>query len=67
MRICEHTDTHNKIFCTNLSAPYICDSFGDEIMKVMPYVDYLFGNETVSEGNFEIEKKLIFLGSKKFW
>jgi adenosine kinase len=48
MRICEHTDTHNKIFCTNLSAPYICDSFGDEIMKVMPYVDYLFGNETVS-------------------
>jgi adenosine kinase len=48
MRICEHTDTHNKLFCTNLSATFICESFGDRLMKAMPYVDYLFGNETVS-------------------
>ncbi|CAF0987026.1 unnamed protein product [Adineta steineri] len=46
MRICEHADTHNKIFCTNLSAPFICEYFGDKLMKAMPYVDYLFGNET---------------------
>jgi hypothetical protein len=71
MRICEHTDTHNKIFCTNLSAPFICEFFGDRLMQAMPYVDYVFGNETVSEENVEIEKfflNLIFLlGSKNFW
>ncbi|UJR16035.1 hypothetical protein I4U23_002949 [Adineta vaga] len=46
MRICEHADTHDKIFCTNLSAPFICEFFGDKLMNAMPYVDYLFGNET---------------------
>jgi adenosine kinase len=49
MRICEHADANNKLFCTNLSAPFICEFFGDRLMKAMPYVDYLFGNETVSE------------------
>ena len=49
MRICEHADTNEKLFCTNLSAPFICEFFGDRLMKAMPYVDYLFGNETVSE------------------
>lgn len=48
MRVCEHVDTHNKIYCTNLSAPFICEFFGEPFMKSIPYVDYLFGNETVS-------------------
>ncbi|CAF1284581.1 unnamed protein product [Rotaria sordida] len=48
MRICEHADKNNKLFCTNLSAPFICEVFGDRLMKSMPYVDYLFGNETES-------------------
>jgi adenosine kinase len=68
MRICEHTDTHNKIFCTNLSAPFICEFFGDRLMKAMPYVDYLFGNETVSLTRFCDNTKIFdVLGSKKFW
>ncbi|CAF4102794.1 unnamed protein product [Rotaria magnacalcarata] len=46
MRICDHADKHDKIFCTNLSAPFICEFFGDKLMLAMPYVDYLFGNET---------------------
>ena len=47
MRLCEHADKNKKLFCTNLSAPFICEVFGDRLMKTMPYVDYLFGNETV--------------------
>jgi adenosine kinase len=46
MRLCEHADKNDKLFCTNLSAPFICEIFGDRLMKTMPYVDYLFGNET---------------------
>jgi adenosine kinase len=48
MRICEHADRHNKLFCTNLSAPFVCEFFGERLMTAMPYVDYLFCNETVS-------------------
>ncbi|CAF0875782.1 unnamed protein product [Rotaria sordida] len=46
MRICEHADKNNKLFCTNLSAPFISEFFGDKLMKAMPYVDYLFGNDS---------------------
>lgn len=47
MLLCEHADKNKKLFCTNLSAPFICEVFGDRLMKTMQYVDYLFGNETV--------------------
>jgi adenosine kinase len=30
----------------NLSAPFICQFFLDQLMEALPYVDYLFGNET---------------------
>ena len=48
LAIAEHADKENKVFMTNLSAPFICQFFKDPQMKVMPYVDFLFGNETVS-------------------
>jgi len=47
MYLCKHADENKKIFSTNLSAPFICDVFGDRLMNTMMYVDYLFGNETV--------------------
>lgn len=42
----KHAAEKNKIFCTNLSAPFLCQFFKDPQMQLMPYVDYLFGNET---------------------
>lgn len=30
----------------NLSAPFICEFFKDAQEKALPYVDYVFGNET---------------------
>ena len=54
MRICEHANATDKLFCTNLSAPFICEVFGDRLMNAMPYVDYLFGNETVSVEEVQI-------------
>ena len=32
--------------CMNLSAPFIVQFFGDQLMAAMPYVDIMFGNET---------------------
>lgn len=49
MKVAKHASDNNKIFCMNLSAPFISQFFKEPLMKVMPYVDILFGNETVSE------------------
>ncbi|XP_064645293.1 uncharacterized protein LOC135498774 isoform X2 [Lineus longissimus] len=42
----QHANKTNKVFLLNLSAPFLCDFFAEPMMKVMPYVDVLFGNET---------------------
>lgn len=34
-----------KRFCLNLSAPYVSSVFGDELQKVIKYVDIVFGND----------------------
>lgn len=36
----------NKIFALNLSAPFLIDFFGDQMATVMPYADFVFGNES---------------------
>jgi adenosine kinase len=39
----------NRLFCMNLSAPFLCTVFKEQMMKVLPYVDILFGNESEAE------------------
>uniref|UniRef100_A0A3P8VI43 Adenosine kinase n=1 Tax=Cynoglossus semilaevis TaxID=244447 RepID=A0A3P8VI43_CYNSE len=46
LKVAKHASDNNKIFCLNLSAPFISQFFKEPLMKVMPYVDILFGNET---------------------
>lgn len=35
----------HKIFCLNLSAPFIIDFFHEQLQTALLYADYLFGNE----------------------
>lgn len=37
-----------QLFTMNLSAPFLCQFFKKPMMDAFPYVDILFGNETVS-------------------
>lgn len=46
LKVAKHASENNKIFGLNLSAPFISQFFEEPMMKVMPYVDILFGNET---------------------
>ncbi|KAL8167972.1 hypothetical protein V2J09_009471 [Rumex salicifolius] len=46
MLVAEHAAANNKCFIMNLSAPFICEFFKDPQEKALPYVDYVFGNET---------------------
>ncbi|XP_076829921.1 adenosine kinase isoform X2 [Brachyhypopomus gauderio] len=60
LKVAKHASENNKIFGMNLSAPFICKDFKDSLLKVMPYVDVLFGNETEAatfarEQGFETE------------
>lgn len=51
LKVAKYASDNNKLFCLNLSAPFICQFFKDNLMQVMPYVDVLFGNETVSQAS----------------
>ncbi|GAV67875.1 PfkB domain-containing protein [Cephalotus follicularis] len=44
--VAEHAAANNKVFMMNLSAPFICEFFKDALEKVLPYIDFIFGNET---------------------
>ncbi|KAJ6901850.1 adenosine kinase 2-like [Populus alba x Populus x berolinensis] len=46
MLVAEHAAANNKIFMMNLSAPFICEFFKDVQENALPYMDYVFGNET---------------------
>ena len=48
LALATHAKKENKIFAMNLSAPFLSKFFKEPLMKLMPYCDYIFGNETVS-------------------
>jgi adenosine kinase len=48
MEVANHALKHDCPFMMNLSAPFLSQFFKEPMMEAMPYVDILFGNETVS-------------------
>lgn len=46
MALAEEAAKENKVFALNLSAPFIPQFFKDQLDAVMPYCDYVVGNET---------------------
>jgi len=46
VKVAEHAAVNDKIFCLNLSAPFIVDFYSDQMATAIPYADYLFGNES---------------------
>lgn len=65
MKVATEASANNKIFSLNLSAPFISQFYKEQLMEVMPYVDILFGNETVrASGSFLV---LILCWHVKWW
>jgi adenosine kinase len=46
LRVGKHAAENNKILCLNLSAPFICQFFGEQLASAMPFADFVFCNET---------------------
>jgi len=57
-KVAEHCLAADKTYCLNLAAPFILQvpPFKEQVMKLMPFVDYLFGNETEALTFAETEK-----------
>jgi len=45
MQMAALTHEHGKQLAMNLSAPFLSHAFKGEMLEVLPFVDYLFGNE----------------------
>jgi len=41
----KHAAENNKLFAMNLSAPFLVEFFKDQMLSVLPYLDFVFGNE----------------------
>lgn len=44
--IAKHACDKNKVVLMNMSAPFLCEFFQEPMLKMLPYVDYWFGNES---------------------
>jgi adenosine kinase len=49
MKVANHAKDNNKVFCMNLSAPFITQFFTDPLMAALPFCDFVFGNESEAE------------------
>lgn len=47
LEVAKHALQHNRWFIMNLSAPFISQFYKEPLMAALPYVDLIFGNETV--------------------
>jgi adenosine kinase len=46
LKIAQHASKQNKIYCLNLAAPFITQFFTDPLLSLIPYADFIFGNES---------------------
>ena len=60
-RLAKFTHNNNRTFIFNLSACFLADSFKDQIIELLPYVDILFGNNDVKK----IKNNNNFISNKK--
>jgi adenosine kinase len=49
LQIAKTAMQQNKVFCINFSAPFILQFFGQHVADLMPYVDFLFCNESEAQ------------------
>ena len=55
LEVAKHACENGKIYCLNLAAPFICSFFSEPLLSIIPYADYLFGNESEAK---EFAKKM---------
>jgi len=54
LKVAKHCALSNKTYCLNLSAPFLCQFFKDQMSSVLPFTDIVFGNETEAVSYAEV-------------
>ena len=54
LKVAKHCAQNNKTYCLNLSAPFLCQFFKDQMSSVLPFTDVVFGNETEAAASSEV-------------
>ncbi|XP_005112500.1 adenosine kinase 1 isoform X2 [Aplysia californica] len=49
VRIAKYAAEQNKVVLMNTSAPFLCTFFKDAMLRMLPYADYFFGNESEAD------------------
>ncbi|XP_076459767.1 uncharacterized protein LOC143292942 isoform X2 [Babylonia areolata] len=49
LRMARHSKEKGKTYCMNLSAPFLCSVFKEPMMQLLPFVDFLFCNESEAD------------------
>jgi adenosine kinase len=44
--LAKYAHENNKTFALNLSGPWVCEFHSEPLLKILPYVDIIFGNES---------------------
>jgi len=46
LKVAKQCALKDRTYCINLSAPFLCQFFKDQMSSVLPFTDIVFGNET---------------------
>jgi len=46
LELAKHANETKKTFALNLSGPWVCEFHSESVLKILPYVDIIFGNES---------------------
>ena len=54
LKVAKYCAQNNRTYCLNLSAPFLCQFFKDQMSSVLPFTDIIFGNETEAASYAEV-------------
>jgi len=55
LKVAKHCAVNNRTYCINLSAPFLCQFFKDQMLSVLPFTDIVFGNESEAAAYAEMQ------------
>ena len=58
LKVAKNCAARDKTYCINLSAPFLCQFFKDQMASVLPFTDIVFGNETEAAAYAEVMIKV---------
>ena len=60
LKVAKYCSQNNRTYCLNLSAPFLCQFFKDQMFSVLPFTDIVFGNETEAATYAEVRRKQLW-------